>query len=346
MIGSSECYPMQCKGALRSLATMSESTMTRTTHRTRSSKEGMVHLRGGAFTMGSESFYPEERPLRRVKVDSFWIDETPVTNRQFAEFVADTGHVTLAEIAPNPADYPGMDPAMARPGSLVFTPPSQPVRLDDWSQWWRFCFGADWRHPQGPASSIDGLEDHPVTHVAFADALAYADWAGKSLPTEAEWEFAARGGLDDGRDYQWGDELAPGGEMLANYWQGAFPHENTCADGWRYTSPVRTFPANGYGLFDTIGNVWEWTRDWYALPKAIEKRKPGACCTIPNPRGGAKRDSFDPCTPELKIPRRVTKGGSHLCAENYCRRYRPAARQGQPVDSSSSHIGFRCVMRG
>jgi formylglycine-generating enzyme required for sulfatase activity len=305
----------------------------------------MVRLAGGTFTMGSHEFYPEEAPTRRVRVDPFWIDETPVTNRDFARFVEATGHVTFAEIAPDPADYPGMDPALAVPGSLVFIDPGRPVSLADWSQWWQFRAGADWRHPLGPASSIEGMDDHPVVHVAHADAIAYAKWAGKSLPTEAEWEFAARGGHEE-RAYQWGDELAPGGAMLANYWQGAFPGQNTCDDGWERTSPVRTYPANDFGLYDMIGNVWEWTGDWYALPKPVEKKRPGVCCTIPNPRGGAKRESFDPCVPDLAIPRRVTKGGSHLCAENYCQRYRPAARQGQPIDSTTSHIGFRCVLRG
>lgn len=313
--------------------------------RDKADTSGMVRLEGGTFTMGSVAFYPEEQPLRQVKVDSFWIDEVPVTNAQFAEFVAATGHVTFAEIAPDPKDYPGMDPALAQPGSLVFSMPGRPVSLDDWSQWWRFVLGADWRHPLGPDSSIDALDDHPVVHVTHADARAFAHWAGKDLPTEAEWEFAARGG-HDGREFQWGDDLAPGGQMLANYWQGQFPHENTCEDGWEHTSPVRSFPANDYGLYDMIGNVWEWTRDWYAIPSAVEKKTPDACCTVSNPRGGAKRESFDPCTPNLKIARRVTKGGSHLCADNYCQRYRPAARQGQAIDSSTNHIGFRCVVRG
>lgn len=304
----------------------------------------MVHLPGGTFTMGSEAFYPEERPLRRVKVDPFWIDETPVTNRQFADFVAATGHVTFAEIAPDPKDYPGMDPALAQPGSLVFRKTDHPVPLNDFSQWWQFCLGADWRHPTGPDSSIAGLEDHPVVQVTYGDALAYAKWAGKSLPTEAEFEYAAKGG-HEGRDYAWGDELTPGGQMLANFWQGGFPYENTLEDGFERTSPVRHYPANDHGLWDLIGNVWEWTSDWYGQPQTIAKKKPGACCTIPNPRGARKADSFDPCTPQVPIGRRVIKGGSHLCAESYCQRYRPAARQPQAIDTSTSHIGFRCVVR-
>lgn len=302
----------------------------------------MIHLSGGAFLMGSDRFYPEEAPARRVQVDGFRIDETPVTNRDFARFVEATGHITLAEVAPDPKDYPGMDPAMAQPGSLLFQRTGGPVSLDDYSQWWQFSVGTDWRHPHGPDSQIVGLEDHPVVHVAFEDAQAYAKWAGKALPTEAEWEYAARGGLD-GADYTWGDELAPGGMMLANYWQGAFPYGNTLADGYERTSPVRTYPANGHGLFDMIGNVWEWTTDWFAQPR-IERKAKGSCCVPANPRGGTKRESLDPAM-SILIPRKVLKGGSHLCAANYCQRYRPAARHAQAVDSATSHIGFRCIIR-
>lgn len=305
--------------------------------------DGIRHVPGGAFQMGSDRFYPEEAPVRRVQVDGFWIDETPVTNRDFARFVAATGHITLAEIAPDPKDYPGMDPASALPGSLLFQRTRGPVDLADYSQWWHFSFGTDWRHPHGPDSSLDGLEDHPVVHVAYADAEAYAKWAGKSLPTEAEWEYAARGGLD-GADFAWGDELAPGGAMLANYWQGAFPFANTLDDGYERTSPVGTYPANGHGLFDMIGNVWEWTTDWFAQPR-IERKAKGSCCVPANPRGGTKRESLDPTNPDAPIPRKVLKGGSHLCAPNYCQRYRPAARHPQAVDSSTSHIGFRCIIR-
>lgn len=305
--------------------------------------DGMRHVPGGAFQMGSDNFYPEEAPVRRVQVDGFWIDETPVTNRDFARFTAATGYVTLAEIAPDPKDYPGMDPALALPGSLLFQRTRGPVDLTDYSQWWQFSFGTDWRHPHGPDSSLDGLDDHPVVHVAYADAEAYAKWAGKSLPTEAEWEYAARGGLD-GADFAWGDELTPGGAMLANYWQGAFPFANTLDDGYERTSPVRTYPANGHGLFDMIGNVWEWTTDWFAQPR-IERKAKGSCCVPANPRGGTKRESLDPANPDTPIPRKVLKGGSHLCAPNYCQRYRPAARHPQALDSSTSHIGFRCIIR-
>jgi formylglycine-generating enzyme len=303
-------------------------------------RPGMRFLPGGTFTMGSEAFYPEERPVRRVQVDSFWIDETPITNGQFAEFVAATGYRTLAEIAPDPTDYPGMPSEMAQPGSLVFQRTTGPVDLNDYSRWWAFVFGADWRHPLGPDSTIAGLEDHPVVHVAYPDAQAYAAWAGKTLPTEAEWEYAARGGLEEA-EYAWGDELAPAGRMLANTWQGLFPFANQLLDGWERTSPVRTYPANGFDLYDMIGNVWEWTSDWYALPK-----KPSGCCALPDPRGGRERDSYDPAVPDARIGRKVIKGGSHLCAPNYCQRYRPAARSPQAVDTSTSHIGFRCVVRG
>ena len=303
----------------------------------------MRRIEGGTFLMGSDRFYPEEAPPRRVSVDSFWIDETPVTNRDFARFVGATGHRTLAEIAPDPRDYPGMDPGMARAGSLLFQRTRGPVDFLDFTQWWSFSFGTDWRHPHGPDSGLDDLWDHPVVHVAFADAEAYARWSGKALPTEAEWEFAARGGLD-GADYAWGDELAPEGVCQANYWQGAFPYGNTLEDGYERTSPVRSYPANGYGLSDMIGNVWEWTTDWYAQPR-VERKAKGGCCVPANPRGGTKRESLDPANPQVPIARKVLKGGSHLCAANYCQRYRPAARHPQAVDSSTSHIGFRCIVR-
>jgi sulfatase modifying factor 1 len=292
----------------------------------------------GEFTMGSDRFYPEEAPPRRVRVDAFWIDEAPVTNADFARFVAATGHVTAAEIAPDPADYPGMDAALAQPGSAVFRKTAGPVDLSDPLQWWVFEIGADWRHPLGPASSIEGMAAHPVVHVGYGDAEAYARWAGKVLPTEAEWEYAARGGLD-GADYAWGDELAPGGALMANYWHGLFPFANQMPDGWERTSPVRSFAANGYGLYDMIGNVWEWTADYYALPASTPKRG-RSCCVPANPRGPSERESLDG-----GVPRKVLKGGSHLCAANYCQRYRPAARHPETIDTSTSHIGFRCVRR-
>lgn len=306
-------------------------------------RDGMKFIEGDTFSMGSERFYPEEAPVRPVRVDSFWIDETPVTNAAFARFVAETGYRTVAEIAPDPKDYPGMNPADALAGSLLFRRTPGPVDLQDWSQWWTFSFGTDWRHPHGPDSNLDGLEDHPVVHVCHDDAEAYARWAGKTLPTEAEWEFAARGGLE-GAEFAWGDTLAPDGQMLANYWQGAFPYGNTLEDGYERTSPVRTYPANGFGLYDMIGNVWEWTSDWFAQPR-IERKAKGSCCVPSNPRGATRKESLDPATPNIPIPRKVLKGGSHLCAPSYCQRYRPAARHPQAVESSTSHIGFRCVVR-
>src|SRR5262245_19005412 len=304
---------------------------------------GMIHVPGGTFRMGSDNHYPEEAPVHKVSVDGFWIDKHPVTNRQFAAFVAATKHVTFAETKPNPKDYPGALPHMLYAGSLVFTPPGHPVDLRDWSQWWQFLKGADWRHPYGPGSDLTGKDDHPVVHVAYEDARAYARWAGKDLPTEAEWELASRGGLD-GAEYAWGEEFTPGGRHMANTWQGDFPNENRNEDGFERTSPVGSYPPNGYGLYDMIGNVWEWTKDWYSPKHDGDKDK--ACCIPHNPRGARKEDSYDPCQPKIEIPRKVLKGGSHLCAPNYCRRYRPAARHAHPVDTSTSHIGFRCVIRG
>jgi len=237
-----------------------------------------------------------------------------------------------------------MAPEMAQAGSLVFEKTAGPVDLTSGEvPWWHFRFGASWRAPTGPGSSIEGIEDHPVVHVSAADAEAYAKWAGKALPTEAEHEFAGRGGLE-GREYAWGDELAPGGAMLANYWQGRFPYANTCEDGWLRTSPVRTYPANGYGLFDMVGNVWEWTSDWFAQPR-VEKKTRGSCCIPANPRGGTRGASIVKGDP-ARMPRRVLKGGSHLCADDYCKRYRPAARYPQPIDTTTCHVGFRCVVRG
>jgi formylglycine-generating enzyme required for sulfatase activity len=303
---------------------------------------GMIFIPGGTFRMGSDKHYPEEAPVHRVTVDSFWIDQTPVTNRDFRKFVNATGYVTFAEIRPNPRDYPGALPHMLKAGSLVFAPPKKPVDLSDWSQWWTFKFGADWRHPYGPRSSISGLDDHPVVHIAYRDAEAYAQWAGKSLPTEAEWEYAARGGLE-GREFAWGDEFIPAGRRMANTWHGDFPHQSLARDARKRTSRVTAYPPNGYGVFDMIGNVWEWTGDWFTSKHTADA--PKACCIPENPRGGREQDSFDPCQPAIKIPRKVLKGGSHLCAPNYCRRYRPAARHAQPVDTSTSHAGFRCVIR-
>jgi formylglycine-generating enzyme required for sulfatase activity len=303
----------------------------------------MVFVPGGTFGMGSDRHYPEEGPVHRVTVDSFRMDRTPVTNRDFRKFVDATGYVTFAEIAPDPKDYPGALPHMLKAGSLVFSPPDHPVDLGNITNWWEFKFGANWWRPYGKGSSIRGLDDHPVVHIAYRDAEAYAAWAGKELPTEAEWEFAARGGLD-GAEFAWGEELTPGGRHMANTWQGLFPVQNLVEDGFERTSPVEAFPPNGYGIFDMIGNIWEWTADWYSSGHVADA--PKACCIPENPRGGCEAGSFDSGQPQIRIPRKVLKGGSHLCAPNYCRRYRPAARYPQPIDTSTCHVGFRCVLRG
>jgi formylglycine-generating enzyme len=279
---------------------------------THAGTDTMTWIEGGTFLMGSADDYPEEAPVREVSVDGFWIDPSPVTNREFNHFVRETGHETLAERPADPEQYPDADPALLAPASSVFVQPKQRVRLDDAYQWWAYVPGADWRHPQGPETSAKKLSKHPVVHIAYEDAVAYAAWAGKGLPTEAEWEFAARGGLE-GATYAWGDEPMPGGRRMANTWVGEFPVTNDQRGGWDWTSPVGAYPPNGYGLYDMTGNVWEWTADDFPARE--------------------------------EIPRKVTKGGSFLCAANYCRRYRPAARMAQPVDTSTCHLGFRCVRR-
>jgi len=294
----------------------------------RPNRESMIWIPGGTFLMGSNAFYREERPVRRESVHGFWMDSRPVTNVEFGRFVSATGYVTTCERPPDPAMYPDADRSLLVPGSSVFRKPRGPVDLRDYRAWWEYVPGADWRHPEGPASTLHDRDDHPVVHVTYEDACAYAAWAGKELPIECEWEFAARGGLD-GATYAWGETFAPEGRAMANTWQGRFPWENLKLDGYEGTSPVDAFPANGYGLYDMIGNVWEWTASFFTPPRAEGFKK--SCC-VPNEPGG-------------RIARRVVKGGSHLCAPNYCLRYRPAARQGEAVDTSACHIGFRCVVR-
>jgi formylglycine-generating enzyme required for sulfatase activity len=289
--------------------------------------------------MGSNHHYPEEAPTHWVTVGGFWMDKYLVTNAQFSLFVEMTGYVTVAERVPRAEDYPGARPEMLVPGSVVFQKPDGPVDLRDCS-WWSWMPGASWRRPLGPQSSLKGLAKHPVVHIAYEDAEAYAKWAKKDLPTEAEWEFAARGGLE-GAVYTWGDEFAPGGKMMANTWQGVFPFENLLTDGFERTSPVGAFSQNGYGLYDMAGNVWEWTTDWYQE----HSKATMPCCASFDPRGGEIETSYDPRTPEIRIPRKVLKGGSYLCAPNYCLRYRPAARIPQQVDSGTCHQGFRCILR-
>jgi formylglycine-generating enzyme required for sulfatase activity len=302
----------------------------------------MIRIAGGPFLMGSNHFYPEEQPAHHSAVDGFWIDPHPVTTTEFGRFVHTTGYLTVAERPLDPAGYPGVDPAALIPGSLVFRRPHRPVSLHDYRAWWAYVPGASWQHPEGPGSSVEGRERHPVTHVTYEDALAYARWAGKELPTEAEWEFAARGGLQDAV-YVWGDEFAPDGRLLANTWQGRFPWENLRLDGYDGTSPVETFPPNGYGLYDMAGNVWEWTSDMFSPRHASARTKP--CCTPAKAQVAGSQPIAYPSPTQSVPPRRVIKGGSHLCAPNYCLRYRPAARQGEAVDTSTCHLGFRCVVR-
>ena len=298
--------------------------------------KNMTWIPGGDFLMGSEDFYPEERPVLRQTVRGMWMDHHPVTNAEFRRFVKDTEYVTTAEIAPTADHYPDASDDQLVPGSLVFTPPAHPVPLHDYRVWWSWVPDAQWRHPEGPGSTLHGRERHPVVHISHADATAYAAWAGKELPTEAEWEYAARGGLD-GATYSWGDPPTVRGRIMANTWQGTFPHENLRLDGYERTSPVGTFAPNGYGLVDVCGNVWEWTTSRFTPNHNPAAKSPGQpagqpCCapsTVANPA-------------EETL---VIKGGSHLCAPNYCLRYRPAARQAQTLDTSTSHLGFRCIKR-
>ncbi|WP_019501465.1 formylglycine-generating enzyme family protein [Pseudanabaena sp. PCC 6802] len=304
-------------------------------------KPDMVWISGGTFLMGSNDYYPEEKPLHRVTVDGFWIDKYQVTNRQFQKFVKATGYVTVAERPLNPADYPGAPPENLVPGSLVFRMTSGPVDLKHMSQWWVWVPGACWRRPEGSGSSIEQRKHLPVVHIAYEDAEAYAQWSGAALPTEAEWEFAARGGLENAA-FTWGDDPKPQGKLMANTWQGEFP--------WKYLKPhppspepVGSYPPNGYGLYDMAGNAWEWTCDWYSDRHPDEADKP--CCIPLNPRGGSMEGSYDPVQPQFPIPRKVVKGGSYLCSPEYCERYRPSARRPQMVDTGMSHVGFRCVVR-
>jgi formylglycine-generating enzyme len=297
----------------------------------------MVWVAGGSFVMGSDHHYPEEAPAHRVAVEGFWMDRTPVTNAQFQRFVKATGHRTLAEQPANAETYPGATAEQLQPASIVFVAPNHPVPLDDTHRWWHYVPGANWRHPEGPGSSIKGREKHPVVHIGYADAEAYARWAGKQLPSEREWERAARGGLQHCA-YAWGDELHPGGRLLANTWQGHFPHHNSRADGYAGTSPVGSYPANPFGLVDMIGNVWEWTHDWYTSNHRSGDPALGCC-------QAAGEASIDRRSEHGALPRKVVKGGSFLCAPSYCRRYRPAARMAQGIDTTTCHLGFRCVVR-
>jgi formylglycine-generating enzyme len=316
------------------------------TQRPPAAPPGMVWVPGGEFTMGTDSDlgWPDEKPAHRVRVNGFWMDETDVTNAQFRAFVEATGYVTTAE---KPVDVeeilrqspPGTPPPPKEklvPGSLVFTPTQGPVSLKDFSQWWKWTPGANWKHPEGPTSNLDGKDDHPVVHVSWDDAVAYAKWAGKRLPTEAEWEFAARGGLE-GKPYVWGDDTPTDTAIHANIWQGQFPYNNTAADGYERTSPVKAFQPNGYGLYDMSGNVWQWCSDWYQ--RDLFRQRAGRKVIV-NPTGPTQ--THDPARPFT--PQRVQKGGSFLCNDSYCSRYRPSARHGCSPDTGMSHVGFRCVI--
>ena len=307
--------------------------------------EGMVLVPAGEFEMGTagETANKNEQPVHRVKLAAFYMDETEVTNAQFRIFVDATKYVTTAEKKPDweemkkqlPPDTKKPPDDQLVPGSLVFSPPEKPVPTDDVSRWWKWVPGACWKHPEGPNSNLEGKDDHPVVHVSWDDATAYAKWAGKRLPTEAEWEYAARGGLA-GKRFVWGDEAPTDSDgKKANIWQGSFPNKNTKVDGWERTAPVKTYPANGYGLFDMAGNVWEWCSDWYRAD-AYEGRQGVA----DNPQG--PKTFWDPREP--LVPKRVTRGGSFLCHVTYCESYRPAARRGTAADTGMSHLGFRCVI--
>ena len=295
------------------------------------SSNHMVLIPSGKFWMGSDDGNPDEQPMHQISVDSFWIDQTEVTNEEFGKFIKETGYVTVAERKPDPRDFPNAPPEALVPGSVVFEPPAGEVPLDNHYIWWAYKPGANWRHPEGPESNLNGREKHPVVHVCWDDAVAYARWAGKRLPTEAEWEYAARGGLDR-QPYVWGQEKTPGGQWMANIWQGRFPNQNTMADHFKYAAPVGSFPANGYGLYDMAGNVWEWCADWY---------RPDYYQHSPARNPGGPEDSLDPNEPGM--PKRVMRGGSFLCSDLYCIGYRPSARMKSSPDTGLYHTGFRCV---
>jgi formylglycine-generating enzyme required for sulfatase activity len=299
-------------------------------------RSNMVFIKGGMFTMGYSGInMPDAMPLHDVTLDDFWIDETPVTNDQFTEFVRATGYKTVAERPLDPKDFPGVPLADLEPGSIVFTPPNHAVSLDNAAQWWKYLPGANWQHPEGPGSSIKGRENHPVVHICWEDAMAFCKWGGKRLPTEAEFEYAARGGKHQ-QHYSWGNELVLNGKWMANIWQGEFPINNTMQDGYASTSPVKAFPSNGYGLYDVSGNVWQWCSDWYR-PDYYQLN---STSVVKNPQG--PDDSFDPFEPGMA--KKVQRSGSFMCSDQYCVRYLVGSRGKGEVFSSSSNVGFRCAL--
>jgi formylglycine-generating enzyme required for sulfatase activity len=296
---------------------------------------GMVWIPGGRFWMGTDHM-EDAQPVHQVEVKGFWMDRTDVTNEEFARFVQSTGYVTIAERPLNPKEFPNLAPEDLAPGSVVFTPPAKPVPLDRPLAWWRFVKGANWRHPEGPGSDVRGKEKYPVVHIAWPDAVSYAKWTGKRLPTEAEWEFASRGGRDR-QNYSWGNELNPHGKWMANTFQGHFPDKNNSADGYAGVAPVASFPPNDFGLYDMSGNVWQWVSDWYRPDYYALLRQEGEIAIDPH----GPRDSLDPQEPG--VPKRVQKGGSFLCTDQYCERYMPGARGKGDPETGTNHLGFRCV---
>jgi len=331
--------PMQCdtgvsRHSLHAAALVDTADVVTHKSNDRDSRAGMVLIPGGRFWMGTDHM-EDAQPVHQVEVKGFWMDRTDVTNEEFARFVKATGYVTIAERPLNPKEFPNLEPDELAAGSVVFTPPLNPISLDNPLAWWKFVRGANWRHPEGPNSDLTGKEKYPVVHIAWPDAAAYAKWAGKRLPTEAEWEFAARGGLDR-QTYVWGNEFKPGGKFQANTFQGHFPDHNTSEDGYKGIAPVASFEPNGYGLYDMSGNVWQWVSDWYR-PDYYAKLR-GAEVAI-NPQGPS--DSFDPQEPA--VHKRVQKGGSYLCTDQYCERYMPGARGKGDPETGTNHLGFRCV---
>jgi len=321
-------------------------TVANTTVPSQAAPERMVWIPGGTFSMGAQDppdhdpvgmqATEDSRPVHRVYVDGFWMDRTDVTNDDFAAFVRATGYVTVAERTPTAEEFPGAPPENLVAGSVVFAPPDRPVPLDTHLRWWTYVKGANWRHPLGPGSSIAGRGTYPVVHIAYEDAEAYARWAGKRLPTEAQWEFAARGGLS-GKPFVWGDTFMPNGTWMANTHQGHFPDHDTAADGHRGLTAVASYPPNGYGLYDMAGNVWQWTSDWYRADYYAQLSHDGGAAR--NPAGPG--DSFDPSEPG--VAKRVMRGGSFLCTDQYCSRYMVGTRGKGAPDTGTNHLGFRCV---